>query len=330
MQAKSKFWVNRVRICAAFAVILVCGAKLTFASDPLPTPSIEATQEPTAWTILFKGQKVMLYSFDPHKFKSYVKELYTLTGDNVLRDAPHDHLHHHGLMYAIKVNGINFWEEISGSGVEKTIQISKPDVGTRNVKGRTLPQVSLSQIVHWVAPQDAFLPDSTAVAFLVEHRTLMLSLDPSVQHVALEWHSRFEVGGKTNTVTLSGATYHGLGIRFRHDLDPLAVHSLAGKRPDLANNRQDLSTAPWAAVSFAAPGHPATIVLAGHPENARGEATFFSMLTPFAYLSATQALDKEQLVYHTGDKFEFRYLVLISPTLESSQSIEEQVNGWKE
>jgi hypothetical protein len=50
-------------------------------------------------------------------------------------------------------------------------------------------------------------------------------------------------------------------------------------------------------VSFDAPGHPATIALAGHPANARGDATYFSMLTPFAYLSATQALDKEPLSY---------------------------------
>ena len=37
-----------------------------------------------------------------------------VTGENLLRDAPHDHLHHHALMYGIRVNGVNFWEETPG------------------------------------------------------------------------------------------------------------------------------------------------------------------------------------------------------------------------
>jgi len=34
----------------------------------------------------------------------------------------------------------------------------------------------------------------------------------------------FEVGIRTNVVTLTGANYHGLGMRFLQELDPLAVH----------------------------------------------------------------------------------------------------------
>jgi len=30
----------------------------------------------------------MVYEFAPYAYKAYVKELYTLRGDNVLRDAP--------------------------------------------------------------------------------------------------------------------------------------------------------------------------------------------------------------------------------------------------
>lgn len=50
-----------------------------------------------------------------HNQLTYVAEFSPPDGGNVLRDAPPDHPHHHGLMYAVKVNGLSFWEEISGS-----------------------------------------------------------------------------------------------------------------------------------------------------------------------------------------------------------------------
>ncbi len=290
--------------------------------------SLRTGEEPATWSVVYGQQKVFAYSFAPKKFKPYVMELAPLGGENILRDAPFDHLHHHALMYGIRVNGINFWEEVSGNGVQKVIRFSTPILTETGAGGR--PEARFEQVLHWVAPQDAFLPDTAPVALLVERRTLVLTLDPAQNEVALEWKSKFEVGGKTNTVILSGANYHGLGMRFRQDLDRLASHSLAGARPDLANNRQDVSPAPWAAVSFDAPGHPATIALAGHPANLRSEAPFFSMLTPFAYLSATQGLDKEPLVYHQGDRFELNYLVLLYPEAKPSDTLRRRVEAWRQ
>ncbi len=295
-----------------------------------PGPEITAVKQPSAWTISYKGKPLLVYAFDPQKFKPYVKELRTIKGDNLLRDAPLDHLHHHALMYAIRVNGINFWEEISGSGVQKPVQTSAQVQDFTESGGTKVPQATISQVLHWVALQEAFLLNNAPVALLVEHRTLVLTVSEKRQEVALEWKSQFEVGPKTNTVTLTGANYHGLGMRFLQELDPLAVHSLAGVRPDLANNRQDVSAAPWATVSFAVPGHPATIALAGYPANVRGDATYFSMLTPFAYLSATQALDKETLVYHSGDRWELNYLVLLYGEAKPSDLLRQRIESWRQ
>ncbi|HVV73078.1 MAG TPA: DUF6807 family protein, partial [Verrucomicrobiae bacterium] len=250
-------------------------------------------------------------------------------GENVLRDSPSDHLHHHALMYGIKVNGMNFWEETSGNGVQKPVQSPEPVITTEQDGDRRLARATITQVLHWVAPQDAFLPDNASVALLVEHRTLVLTVDEQQQETALEWKSRFEVGPKTNVVVLTGANYHGLGMRFLEPLDALAEHSLAGARPDLANNRQDVSVAPWASVSFAAPDHPATLVLAGHPGNPRGDATYFSMLTPFAYLSATQGLDKEPLVYRRGDSWEIKYLVLLCSEAKPADTLKQHVERWR-
>jgi hypothetical protein len=267
----------------------------------------------------------MVYSAAPQQFKPYVKELYTLKEYNILRDAPADHLHHHALMYGIRVNGLNFWEEISGSGVQKPIRLLKLETG---VSTQGLPQVVICQLIHWVSPQEAFLPDTTPVALLVEQRTLTLTVDESQQEVALGWQSDFQVGAKTNQVVLTGANYHGLGMRFQKELDPVAAHLNSGNTPDLSGNKQDVTAGAWGSVSFDLPGKSATVVLFGSTRNTRGDAHFFTMRNPFAYLSATQALDKEPLVYHTGEKFKLSYLVTLYPEKKSPEFIQRRAQAW--
>lgn len=299
------------------AALISLVAGVCTAQSPL---RLEAGVATNAWVVLHKGQPLLRYVFNPRQFKPYVAEFSAPGGRNVLRDSPSDHLHHHGLMYAIKVNGLNFWEEVSGNGVERVVETTATESGGT---------ATLRQVIHWVAPQDAFLADTTPAALLIEHRTLVLTVDATTHEAALEWKAEFEVGKKTNEVTLTGATYHGLGMRFLQQLDALANHSYAGCKPDLVN-RQEVSPAKWAAVSFAAPDKPATIALVPHPANVRGDGAFFSMLTPFAYLSATQGLDQDPLVYRSGDKFTLRYLVLLYPEVKSTEALEARARRWRE
>jgi hypothetical protein len=285
----------------------------------------EAGSVPTQWTITYDGKPVMVYVFDPRKFKPYVQVLNTLDGYGVLRDAPEDHLHHHGLMYGLKVNGINFWEETAGCGVEKVVETSPPEILNSMVR---MPQARLVQVLHWLAPEDAFLPNSIALPLLVERRVLTLTLDTGKRETALHWQSEFEVGSKTNVVILTGANYHGLGMRFLKELDPLAVHLTPDGLPDLADRKQIVSAFPWEAVVFDLQGKPATIAVFGAPGNARGEPRYFAMKTPFAYLSATQGLDREPLVYRTGEHFELNYLVALYPGLKPAAILAERGRQW--
>ena len=287
--------------------------------------SVEKTPQTVEWTVSHQGRKLLVYSFAPQKFKPYVKELGTITGDNILRDSPFDHLHHHALMYAIKVNGINFWEEVPGCGVEKPITTSAPELGV-DAQGR--PRAVIRQTLHWLAAQDAFLHDTTPAALLIEQRTLTLTVDESAREVALQWKSAFKVGAKTNEVTLTGANYHGLGMRFLQEFDPIVRHLNAGGAPDL-KGRQDVSKHGWGSVSFDRPGKPVTLVLMGHPSNARGDAWFFTMREPFAYLSATQNLDKEPLVYRSGQTFELNYLLTVYPELKPADAINQRAQSWQ-
>ncbi|MBM3882300.1 MAG: hypothetical protein FJ387_21695 [Verrucomicrobia bacterium] len=307
------------------AILLATAGHVAFAADS--ALSAKPTQHPTEWTIALGNRTLLVYAIAPGTFKPYVKELGTVHGVNLLRDAPHDHLHHHALMYGIRVNGLNFWEETAGCGVQKPIATSPPELG-HSPQG--LPQARLRQLVHWLDPEDAFLPDTSRAALLVEQRTLTLTVHEPEQQVALHWKSEFQVGSKTNQVALTGANYHGLGLRFRQDLDPLAAHLNAGGPPDLSNNRQDVTPHPWGAVAFDRPGQPATLALFGHPSNARGDAHFFTMRTPFAYLSATQALDREPLVYCSGDRFQLNYLITVHAALLSREALERQARRWRE
>lgn len=287
--------------------------------------SVRTGAEPDAWTIRHGDQPVLVYAFPRGQFKPCVRELAPLGGQNLLRDAPHDHLHHHALMFGIAVNGLNFWEEISGSGVQKPVASPPPRIG---VSPGGLPQATIRQTLHWRAPQDAFLPDSPKLALLIEQRTLVLTVNEATREVALHWQSAFEVGGKTNTITLTGSSYFGLGMRFLAELDPLARHFNAGGEPDVANNRQDVSPHAWAAVAFDRPVAPATIAVLDHPNNARSPATFFAMKTPFAYLSATQALHEQPLVYRAGDRFELNYLVTVYPEIKTKAFLDERRQVW--
>ncbi len=268
----------------------------------------------------------MVYASDPQKYKPYVQALNTVAGYGVLRDAPPDHLHHHALMYGIKVNGINFWEETSGCGVQKVVEYPAPEI-LQNAQGQA--QARLVQMLYWLAPEDAFLPNTNAPALLIERRTLTLTLNPDLQETALHWKSEFEVGTKTNVVTLTGANYHGLGMRFLKELDPVAAHFTPEGKPDLSGTRQDVSPHAWEAVSFALPGRPATIALFGAPANARGDAHYFAMKSPFAYVSATQNLDQEPLVYRRGDRFELNYLITLYPELKPAQALAERARQWQ-
>ena len=267
-----------------------------------------------------------MYRGDPREFKPYVKELCTIRGDNLLRDAPPGHLHHHGLMYAVGVNGLNFWEETSGCGVEKVVESPAPAM---DFTAGGLPRATIRQTLHWLAPQDAFLPNSPQSALLIERRTLELTVNQANGEVALRWLSEFEVGGKTNAVELSGASYFGLGARFQGELDPVAAHFNSEGALDLSGTKQDVSPHDWCAVAFDRPAAPATLAMFGSLANARGKADFFTMERPFAYLCATQGLEKEPLHYRAGDRFKLEYLVTVYPAVKSAAFLSARAAEWE-
>lgn len=286
------------------------------AAEPALTTEIVPDQE---WIVRWQGQPVCVYHFGADRKKPYVRELRPIKGRNILRDSPEDHLHHHALMYGIRVNGVNFWEEAGRYGLEKPVEVLGERAGADR-QGRS--RASFRQRLIWVGAEPGDKP------LLHEERALTVAVDEATQEVALVWRSRFEPAAGVDRVKLEGANYHGLGMRFLHELDPLAVHWVGGEKPDLNDNRQDVRAASWGAVVFNRPEHPATVVLAGSPQNRGAPAHFFSMRTPFAYLSATQNLDQEPLEYAAGETWTLTHLVLLYPEPKTSAYIDERVSSW--
>ena len=241
-------------------------------------------------------------AFAADQFKPFVKSLYTLQGFDVLRDAPPDHLHHHGLMYAIRVNGVNFWEERGEPGHEKSIRMLAHKTG-RSPSG--LPQASFTQLIHWVSHTNAGMADTESVALLIERRTITVTVDEAKQEIALDWRGDFVVG-KTN-VKLTGSDYNGLGLRLPEAFNHVARHENSENTPYTGKGQRGVTVAKWSQISHSVEGRKITVTLFDRPGNDGGQARFFTMLDPFAYLSVTQGLDKSPLEYPAGAEFSVNY-----------------------
>ncbi len=276
--------------------------------------------------VKFLGRELLRYSMAPTNYKPYVKEFRTLRGDNLLLDAPPDHLHHHGLMYAITVNGTNFWEEQLNPGVQRAAPLPMRYVG-KSPAG--LPQAVFAHQTAWLPNAHRTTTNAYAVALLLETRTLTLTVDVNAGEVALHWRSEFTVGRGAETVTLSGTPYHGLGLRFVRDFDLKARHLNSENTPYPARQTGEVIPARWAATLGQVDGREALVAIFAAPGNA-GSGRFFSMLEPFAYLSATQGLDQTPLTYRRGDRFRLDYLVVVRADHPGPEALEARYQKWVE
>ncbi len=318
-------------------MVWICG--LAIAWSPFSQPAMAAAPTNASETALsfrvqpergllewhFKGRRLLAYAFATNQFKPYVRELRSLRGDDAIRDSPADHLHHHGLMYAIRVNGVNFWEERDQPGHQRHIQLLS-QVTSRSASG--LPQESFTELIHWVPDGEHTQADTTPVAFLAERRTLTLTVDEANEEVALAWHAEFEVGTRTNRVTLHGSDYNGLGLRLPAAWDHVARHENSEHAPYPPGGRPGAVPARWGVVSHTKDGRTIQVALFSSPHSHAGTNSFFAMAEPFTYLSATQGLDRTPLEYRAGDRFSLEHLVLVYSTARTAAQLETRYRSW--
>ena len=173
---------------------------------PMQAAAIDIADGKTMLSASAGSHPVLLYrKSSPTACKPYIQELYTPGGVQILRDSVPDHVHHHGLMFAVAADGVNFWEERGAVGHETCqgqMHVSHFDV--------TKSRAGFSGEVAWTKA------DGTAV--LNETRDIDLYASPDIKPTLLTWRTRLE-SPPGKTAKLTGSHYYGLGMRLVESMD---------------------------------------------------------------------------------------------------------------
>jgi hypothetical protein len=257
-------------------------------------------------------REVARFRKDDVPFKPYVDRLLTPGGVNVLRDSPSDHKHHHALMFAVAADKVNFWEEVTKPGR----QIVRGPVETK-VDSSTAKAVAN---LDWLAADDKVL--------LQEKRRIDVPQTKDLGATLLIWETRLQPPSGKDSTTLTGAHYHGLGMRFVESMDKGGTFFNASKKEGtIVRGDETLTPAPWSAYTAEADGKPVTVAMFDHPSNPR-PALWFTMSTPFAYLSATMNYWKEPLTVKSEKPAVMRYAVAVWDGRVETQTIDSLYKRW--
>ena len=294
----------------------------------LTTPQQSAAAEPPTYTvaegpadtaIVYAGRTVLKYRMAASPMKPYVRELFTPGGVQVLRDLVPDHKHHHGLMFAVGVDGVDFWGETAGAGSEKPRDYHSGGPA-RTFLGAV--RMGFTQILDWT--------DAHGKQLLVERREVTVAMPETPAPVTLVlWKSELSPAAGVAGVKLDGHHYYGLGMRFLKSMDNGGRFFNSSKQlGEIVRGSERLVAAKWCAYTASAEGKPVTVAIFDHPSNPRHPNKLFTMTPPFAYLSATLNLWKEPLVLKAGEQLNLSYAVAVWDGETSAQQIESLYEKW--
>ncbi|MFB0552512.1 MAG: PmoA family protein [Phycisphaerae bacterium] len=285
----------------------------TFAENPM-----RITMKEDIVSVYSEQNVLMRYCYHNVPFKPYVQQLFTPSGINILRDAPADHLHHHALMFAVAVGGVNFWEEQQAPGRQVHRSFVEVKIGKRN----DVPDAGFTEQLNWINPRSQEL-------LLKESRTVEICQLDEFKATLLNWQSTLAAPSGKELVTLSGSHYFGLGMRFLESMDAGGKFlNAAGKAGEIVRGDERLVRAKWCSYSAKANGKPVMVAMFGHPDNLRHPTQWFTMTKPFAYLSATLNLHRESLTISSDKPLVLRYAVAVWDNQVENKQIENVYNWW--
>jgi hypothetical protein len=268
---------------------------------------------------IHEGSSPLLrYGYRNVPYKPCVQELFTPDGINVLRDSPADHKHHHALMYAVSVDGLNFWEEQKKPGRQKHKSFCDVTVCAKN----EIPCGGFAEKLDWVNP-------GTDELLLRETRTIQVCLLDDSEATLLNWQSKFAVPAGKDSATLSGSHYFGLGMRFVISMDTGGkFRNSSGEAGEVVRGDERLTRAKWCAITAEADGKRVTVAMFCHPDNLRHPTHWFTMTKPFAYLSATMNLHREPLAIASDEPLELHYAVALWDGQVENSQIDRLYRRW--
>jgi hypothetical protein len=248
---------------------------------------------PTSIVLQKGGTPLARYRYVSVPFKPYIDELRTPSGKNILRDAPWDHLHHHALMYAVRVGGHNFWEE------------ADPNAGKQITRKFQSAGNALETEIDWIVPQSKHLLKETR----------KISVEPGNNVTLLDWQGTLNAVEDTVLGTEGTGHYHGLGMRFDETMDKGGrFFNSTGKNDGATvNGDERLTPCRWMAYTAKLNGQPVTVALFDHPSNPV-PMTVFTMGDAggaFAYMSATVNLHRKPVELKAGQSFVAKYRVAV-------------------
>jgi len=163
---------------------------------------------------------------------------------------------------------------------------------------------------------------------LHETRTIQAVLDTDLAVTVVTWTSELKApSGDANTV-LAGDHYHGLGMRFVESMDRSGTFVTSnGKEGTVFRGEERLVEADWCAYTALVDDKPVTVAMFDHPANPR-PATWFTMKTPFAYLSATMRTHEKPLQVKMGQPLRIRYGIAVWDGTQDRSAIQKTYKKW--
>jgi hypothetical protein len=301
---------------AAAAIGLFAAASPANGAEP--GAGLALTDHTSGVSISAGEHKVIEYRARGAEWKPYLKELCTPAGVQVLRDSPHDHKHHHALMFAVAVDGVDFWSENAACGRQafRALQAVKPTTQD----GATW--AGLVQQLDWIAPK-------AEKPLAAEQRTVGVWQPKDAGATIVTWQTRLEPAEGRPSVKLGGSHYFGLGVRFVESMDKGGRFFNADpKEGEVVRGQERLTRTRWCAYAAKAGDKPVTVAMFDHPKNARHPALFFTMPAPFAYISATLNYWKEPLEVKAGQPLELRYAVAAWDGQIGADQVEKLYQRW--
>jgi len=309
-------------LSSSFSMILALITSISASSGQIgatESTSLQIGGGPDVVTIRVGDRTVLEYCAQASPMKPYVRKLSTPGGVQILRDSPADHKHHHGLMFALGVDGVDFWGEETGAGTEKP---RGPRLTTANTWILGTNCTKIFQTLDW--------SDAHGKKLIVESRAVGAVAINSPGPVTLAlWTSELSTAAGVDAVKLDGHHYYGLGMRFLTSMDSGGRFFNASKQPgEIVRGSERLVSAKWCAYTAIADGKPVTVAIFDHPANPRHPNRMFTMTPPFAYLSATLNLWKEPLELKAGRKLKLRYAVAVWDGETSAAQVQSLYEKW--
>lgn len=298
--------IGKLCLLACYFPLVFAAAAVASAADAPPTIPLSAPD----------GPQVALWQKSANPNKPYIAQLFA-PGEKpipLIDDSPPDHFHHHGLMFAIGVDGTDFWSEkgVNNAGRE---DVAESDA-TPNGDGFT-------QRLKWLATDGTKLLDET-------RRVRVRANGKGAEAVNwLDWESVLTPAAGRDAVRLTGSHYFGLGMRFLPAWSNKGQFVFANTTGQtVVRGDERLTPGPWAAVRCEIDGRPVTVLMIEHPDNSRA-TKWFTMGTPFCYLSAALGLETTPAQLKAGERWTLRYGLAVVTGPADAARLTELADEWK-